>query len=658
MTANLFATEKRSESRFRMSWGSPTSILSGVGIRNQRCRVIEKDLGWWNPHQMRAEVIEAVIGSWRLLSERKRKALILLATGNLFLNTLDIVAIGIIGLVGAVSLGGSPPLTLISVSDLETETLVLSLLALAAVMFTVKTVVGVFLARTQFTFLAKTETMFSEKIAKHVLGGDISAVKGLSRADLEWSILRSTNIAFSRVLGRSLVLISEFGLAALILGLFFYTDWVSAAILSLYFLVVLGLLQLVAHVRSATSGSLVAEGSVAVSQAVADSIAAFKEISVLSRVSFFVQKIRNARAQAAIGGATQAFLQTIPRLVMELALTLGAVGFAVFLYLRDEGDIDSGLLSVFVVGSLRLMSALLPLQRAFTELRFFSPQALGAQRIIREALAAEKGPPHGANLQGVSPSPLEIPSFESLGVEVLGVSFSYRDRGDSDSVLHDISLKIEPGQIVALIGPSGAGKSTLCDLILGLHTPSHGEILLNGVAPKVYREAKPGVVGYVPQKPGLVSGSVRENVALGIPIEEINDDSVTEALNQAEIADFVNSLPRGAHSSLGQHADSLSGGQIQRIGLARALYTKPQLLILDEATSALDAEIEASITSSLKALRQKTTIVVVAHRLSTVQDADVVIVLDKGLVVAAGSLGELQQSSPIVKKYVSLMAIE
>ena len=243
-------------------------------------------------------------------------------------------------------------------------------------------------------------------------------------------------------------------------------------------------------------------------------------------------------------------------------------------------------------------------------------------------------------------------------MEVSAVSFSYTDRGVSDPVLLDISLTIEPGQTVAFIGPSGAGKSTLIDLILGLHEPSNGRILCGGVPPKEYRTVKPGVIGYVPQKPGLVSGSVRENVALGLRPEEVDEEALTQALERAEIADFVNSLPHGVDSSLGHHVDSISGGQIQRIGLARALYTKPRLLALDEATSALDAEVEASITSSLKNLNQETTIIIVAHRLSTVQDADVVIAMDGGKIVGSGSFKELQESSPLVRKYVSLMTIK
>ena len=602
-------------------------------------------------------MISAVMGSWRLLSRRKKIALILLSLGNFFLNTLDIVAISLIGVIGAVSLGGTSRLPFIDLSALETDVVLTYLLALAALLFSAKSLIGVILARTQFMFLGRIETEFSEQIALHVFGGDLTAVKKYSRSDLDWSILRSTELAFARVLGRALVLLAEFGLAVLILGLFVYTDWVSALIVFFYFSIVLAFLQLFAHRKSKFSGSQVAEGSVSVAQAISDSIVAFKEISVLSRLDFFVERIREARSRVALGNATQFYLQAIPRLIMELALILGAIAFVVFLSFRNDGTPDFGLLSIFVVGSLRMMSALLPLQRAFMELRFSAPQALGAQRIIGDALiSAARGREYETKL--VANASLNKNRRQTaIGVEIEAVGFSYSDGETSRPVLQDIRLKIEPGQTVAFVGPSGAGKSTLIDLILGLHNPSSGHILCDGLPPKEYRSAEPGVIGYVPQKPGLVSGSVRENVALGVRPAEVDPEALLQALERAEIADFVKSLPLGVDSSLGNHVDSLSGGQIQRIGLARALYTNPRLLVLDEATSALDAEIEASITSSLQNLKTETTIIVVAHRLSTIQDADLVVAMDSGKIVATGTFKELQKSSPLVKKYVSLMTL-
>ena len=528
----------------------------------------------------------------------------------------------------------------------------------AGVLFFVKTIFGLVLARAQFSFLARIETLFSEQIARTVLAGDISEVKRYSRADLEWAILRSTDIAFSRILGRALVLLAEFGLAFLIFGLFVFTDWASALIILLYFSIVLALLQMFAHRRSRIGGSHVVDGSVSVGQAIADSIVAFKEISVLSRLDFFIERIRGARSRVALGTASYNYLQAIPRLIMELAMILGAIGFVVYLAFRNEGTPDFGLLSVFVIGSLRMMSALLPLQRAFMELRYYAPQALGAQQMIRESLSAESVNPESAVQAPAYSSSGAAPADAPAAVEILSVSFAYNDHSQPSQVIRNVSWRIEPGQRVAIIGPSGAGKSTLVDILLGLHEPSEGKIFCFGVPPREYRKANPGAIGYVPQKPGLVSGTFRENIALGIPPDEVDSECLEMALRRAEIFDFVKSLPLGIDSPLGNHLDSLSGGQIQRIGLARALYTKPQLLVLDEATSALDAKTESTVTASIQNLESETTVIIVAHRLSTIQNADTVIVMDGGSIVGKGSLRDLQKSSSLVKEYVALMRID
>jgi ATP-binding cassette subfamily C protein len=153
-----------------------------------------------------------------------------------------------------------------------------------------------------------------------------------------------------------------------------------------------------------------------------------------------------------------------------------------------------------------------------------------------------------------------------------------------------------------------------------------------------------------------VSGSLANNVALGVPADEIDDDGVREALRKAQLLDFVDTLPEGIHSSLGPHSDSLSGGQIQRLGFARALYTNPRLIILDEATSALDAATEASVASSIKNVGGETTVIVIAHRLSTIQDADQVHVMDGGKIIASGTFSEIRKAVPMVEEYVQLMS--
>jgi ATP-binding cassette subfamily C protein len=243
-----------------------------------------------------------------------------------------------------------------------------------------------------------------------------------------------------------------------------------------------------------------------------------------------------------------------------------------------------------------------------------------------------------------------------LSVALRNVVFTHLDK--TSPAINDVSLDIAPGRYVAIVGPSGAGKTTLVDLLLGLYNPDSGTVLLSGMEPRTLREKAPGLMSYVPQRPGLVSGTLANNVALGVDDDDIDEAAVREALAKAQLLDFVDTLPEGIYSSLGAHSDSLSGGQIQRLGFARALYTKPRLIILDEATSALDAATEASVAASIKNVGGETTVVVIAHRLSTIQDADEVHVVDDGKIVASGTFTAVRKAVPMVEQYVQLMSFK
>ena len=603
-------------------------------------------------------MFSTIAGSLTLLSLRQKVAVALLAVATLFINSLDIVAISLLGLVGTLALGGGGAENFPWFEGLEQNTLVISVLLIAAAVFAIKTVSGVFLTKVRHNFLATLEIHFSKIIAANIFSGNLSTVKKYSRSHLEWTILRSTSVAFGAVVGQALSLFAEASLTLFIMALFFYTDWMSALVVLVYFAGVLLVFQSLTARSVARTGSDFTQGSVSVGQAISDTLAGFKEISVHSRILFFLERISEARARTARAAALQAYMQAVPRLVVELALIVGAIGFAAFQFATTSGNPDLTVISIFIVGSLRMMSSLLPLYRAFMQLRHEGPQAVSSQALVREARTASFANPDTslAGRRATSDPIWEIAG--GLRVTLDNVTFEYRDRGDPDTTIDRVKLTIEPGSTVAVIGPSGAGKSTLVDLILGLHEPTSGEVLCSGLKPKALRDIFPGLMSYVPQKPGLVSGTVRDNIALGVLPDNVDDKALWEAIRVAQIGDFISGLPDGIDSHLGEQTDGLSGGQMQRIGVARALYTRPKLLVLDEATSALDAETEASITDSLYQLGDQVTTIVVAHRLSTVQHADTVFVIDKGKLVASGKLRDLERDVPLVKKYIALMSFD
>jgi ATP-binding cassette subfamily C protein len=210
--------------------------------------------------------------------------------------------------------------------------------------------------------------------------------------------------------------------------------------------------------------------------------------------------------------------------------------------------------------------------------------------------------------------------------------------------LIDINLSIPKGTFTAIVGPSGAGKSTLADCILGIVKPSEGKVWVSGVAPSKAIKLWPGKIGYVPQEIYLSRKSVADNILFEITANknsENRDLKLKEALTVAGALSFVSSLPLGAETEIGEEGSQLSGGQRQRLGIARALYPNPELLVLDEATSALDALSENALTEELLGMRGSRTLIVIAHRLSTVQSADSIVFLQNGRIKGMGTFGEL-----------------
>jgi ABC-type multidrug transport system fused ATPase/permease subunit len=229
-------------------------------------------------------------------------------------------------------------------------------------------------------------------------------------------------------------------------------------------------------------------------------------------------------------------------------------------------------------------------------------------------------------------------------VELQGVTARYPD--SAEPAIQAVNLTLEAGMSAAIVGPTGAGKSTLADVVLGILPVESGIVRLGSLEPSECISTWPGSIAYVPQVVSLVSGTVRQNVAIGLSDEEIDDDAVWSALRAAHLDDFLRSEREGLDTEVGERGVRLSGGQRQRLGLARALYSKPRLLVLDEATSALDAETEGAISNTLSRLHGDVTTIVIAHRLTTIKDADTVVYIDGGRVLAQGAFETVRQLVP------------
>lgn len=349
-----------------------------------------------------------------------------------------------------------------------------------------------------------------------------------------------------------------------------------------------------------------------------------KAVKLFGRESEFVERYRNHTDEAAEVGMRAHTLQLLPRLMLEF-LAVVALGLLVLVLITKGRPLDMLLptIGVFAAAAFRILPSVNRIVGALQVVRFTLP--------VVDTITAEM-----ANIRPqiskVSSGPQKMEFRRALTLDRV----SYRYPQANSMALQDVSLVIEVGTSVGFIGSSGAGKSTLIDVVLGLLSPSSGRVCVDGVDIAGDLNKWQGIVGYVPQSIYLTDDSLRRNIAFGVPDTEIDDDAVLRALRAAQLDQFVLEMPDGLATNVGERGVRLSGGQLQRIGIARALYHDPQVLVLDEATSALDAATEKGVMDAVKALHGRKTVLIVAHRLSTVRICDYVYRLDSGRIAESG----------------------
>jgi ABC-type multidrug transport system fused ATPase/permease subunit len=243
----------------------------------------------------------------------------------------------------------------------------------------------------------------------------------------------------------------------------------------------------------------------------------------------------------------------------------------------------------------------------------------------------------------------------SFRVETYDLVYGYPD--SQGKAIEGINLVIEEGKYLAIVGPSGSGKTTLVDLILGILRPLSGSVQIGGVAPWDLISTRPGLIAYVPQDVMIINGTIRDNIAMGYNVDQFTDVDFEDAVRLSQLTQLIDSLPDGLDSALADKGSNLSGGQRQRIGIARALFTKPKILILDEATSSLDGSTEAGISDSLYSLRGEITVIVIAHRLSSIMKADEIIYIESGKILASGDFDQLRKLVTDFDLHARLMGI-
>ena len=361
-----------------------------------------------------------------------------------------------------------------------------------------------------------------------------------------------------------------------------------------------------------------------------------KDARVLNREEEFIDKFRIETYESSKLKTYIKFIQQIPRPVVETTAVLGMLAVAVLLVWQERsmGAIIP-ILTLFAMATVRLMPSVQQLVSNYTNLRYNMVSLEPLYNDLKE-------------LQEYNAKFLEDRnSNQSLEldeqIEIRNVSYRY-PQGDVQA-LSEVSLTIPKGKAVAFVGASGAGQTTIVDLILGLLEPEEGKILVDGHPINNSISAWQKNIGYIPQSIYLADESLRSNIAFGLPEAKVDDSKVWEAIRLAQLETMMNNLPRGLDTIVGEHGTRLSGGQRQRVGIARALYHNPKVLIMDEATSALDNITEKQITSAIESLRGERTLIMIAHRLTTVKNCDKLYFMEEGRIIQEGSYNNLVDSN-------------
>jgi ATP-binding cassette, subfamily B, bacterial PglK len=523
--------------------------------------------------------------------------------------------------------------------------------------FLVKALFSVILTKKAAFFVATVEARSAKTIAEIAFGGDLGDARKRSREEMMYAIQGGSPAAFNSLLNAVNSLATEAVLFVIICIGFLFVDPLATLAAVVYFGLIAFVMQYFVGSLMTKAGQIAAQGAVAANTAISDLLSVFRELLVLGKREKYIEGIYRARAAAADSAANQYFLSGMPRYIIEAALLVGVALFVLAQALAGDIVKSAATIGVFLSGGFRLTAALLPLQNALLTINSVIPSARTAHEIL-ELTSGREVQPGRVNSPSRATSGLTDgrSSNAPIGVEFRDVSFLYPD-GDKPA-LRNVSFAVEPGTQVALMGPSGAGKSTIADLLCAVLTPTTGTIVRTDSSHGTDGPARLGRVSYVPQRPGLVSGTILDNVALAVNDDDVSREQAQEALQLANLNDLIDHLPQGLDTPLGKLQDGLSGGQIQRLGLARALYSRPGLLVMDEATSTLDAESEAEIQKALDSMRGKVTVVLIAHRLNTIQHADKVILVEDGKVKDFGTLKELISRNPSVERVVDLMRVE
>jgi ABC-type multidrug transport system fused ATPase/permease subunit len=591
-----------------------------------------------------------------ILSPSDQRKIVAVSIFQIFLGFLDLLGVLIIGLLGTLSVTGlqsngpseriSKILGLLNIQDIKFQIQIVILVIFAAVLLVGRTILSIFFTRRVLFFLSQRGARISADLISRLLSQPLLIVQSRTTQEMLYSVTIGVERIVIQVLASAVVWISDFSLLiVLILGILLLDPITGVATIFIFSTIGFFLYKFM-HIRAGTLGARTTQLNIKSNEKIVEVFTSYRESVVRNRRSYYAREIGNLRFKLANASAEMSFLPYVSKYVIETSVVIGSILIGALQFFLQDAPQAIATLAVFLAAGTRIAPAALRIQQGTITIM----SGLGASITTLDLIDA-------LGKDSIIDNSNELLDIEHLGftpeINITNISLTYP--GKDTPAISNISLTIPVGEFTAIVGPSGAGKTTLVDVLLGVLNPDEGTVYISGLHPQSTVSKWPGAISYVPQDVVIAEGTIRENVALGYPREEATDELVMRALRVANLDQFIETLPQGIDTPVGERGAKISGGQRQRLGIARAMFTHPHLLVLDEATSSLDGETEANISAAVHSLRGATTVIMIAHRLSTVRNADTVVYLSGGKVVKTGKFEEVRNSVPEFEIQVKLM---
>ena len=599
-----------------------------------------------------------MIRSLNVLPKSDRSKIVFVMALQVALGCLDLLGVAAIGVLGALSVTGVQSLQpgnrvgkVLETLGLENLTFQgqVAILGLAAAgILITRTILSIIVTRKVFYFLSRRGAMISSDLVSRLLSQSLLQIQMRSGQETLYALTSGVNSIMLGVLGTATTLVADGSLLVIMLiGLFIVDP--TIALTTLLFFGSMGLvLYRIMNIKAHKLGYLKSELEIASNEKIIEVLDSYRESVVRNRRNFYSREIGKLRLKLANVLAELQFMPNISKYVIESGIVIGAVLIAGVQFAFQDARHAVATLSVFLASGTRIAPAIMRLQQSLVQIK----SGIGSAMPTLVLIESLKNVP----LVQTTKDDLEI-FHKGFRSEVILKDISLTYPAKETNALTSVSFQVSAGKAVAIVGPSGAGKTSLVDVLLGVLPPTSGSVTISGKNPLDAISTWPGAVSYVPQDVTISNGTFRENVGLGYPKEVISDDLVWAALEIAQLAEFVRALPSGLDTQVGERGTKISGGQRQRLGIARAMFTQPKLLVLDEATSALDGQTEADISEAIQGLKGSVTVVMIAHRLSTVRNADQVIYMDGGKLVSQGTFEEVRSEVPDFDQQAKLMGL-